>query len=165
MVKRKQPLRLLTLAAIGAGLFALGWGASSLHGQAQMRSRLTSRVVSWDDAKSHTDHWGEMRTYFTGETYGTTNLLVAVAVVKPGEAVHPAHRHSEEEFLALVDGTGEWRLNGKPFAAKKGDILYVQPWDFHGLMNTGTEPLTFLVVRWNNQAVNPPPAPAGDNGR
>ncbi len=111
------------------------------------------------------DKWGEMRTYFTGETYGTTNMFTAVAVVKPGEAVHPAHRHAEEEFLAVSEGTGVWHLNGQELPARKGDVLYVEPWVFHGLVNTGSVPLTFFVVRWNNQGIAPPPAPAGDHGR
>jgi len=155
----------LAIGTIGIALFVLGWGAATLHAQSQMNQRLRSKVVTWDEAKSHTDKWGEMRTYFTGETYGTSNLLTAVAVVKPGESVHPAHRHAEEEFLAIAEGSGMWHLNGKEFPANKGDVLYVQPWDFHGVVNTGSEPLTFFVVRWNNQGVRPPPAPPGDNGR
>lgn len=106
-----------------------------------------------------------MRTYFTGETHGTTNLLTAVAVVKPGESVHPAHRHAEEEFLAIAEGSGVWHLDGKEFPAQKGDVLYIEPWVFHGLVNTGTEPLTFLVVRWNSKGIAPPAAPPGDHGR
>lgn len=124
-----------------------------------------SRVISWDQAKSHVANWGEMRTYFTGNTYGTTNMFTAIAGVKPGESVHPAHRHAEEEFLVLTKGSGTWRLDGKEFPAKEGDVLYIEPWHWHGLVNTSKEPLTFFVVRWNNQGVPPPPAPAGDNGK
>ena len=158
-------LRYFVLFAGSVIVFALGWGAGRLEGQPSPGRRLHSRVVTWDEAKSHVDRWGEMRTYFTGESYGATNVLVAVAVVKPGEAVHPAHRHGEEEFLAVAEGSGVWHLNGKEFPANKGDVLYVEPWNFHGLVNTGSEPLTFFVVRWNNKAISPPPAPAGDNGR
>lgn len=157
--------RSLAFTTAGFVIFIFGWGIGVLHGESPIALRLRSKIVSWDDAKSHVDKWGEMRTYFTGETFGTTNLLTAVAVVKPGESVHPAHRHSEEEFLAIAEGSGVWHLNGKEFPAKKGDVLYVEPWDFHGLVNTGSEPLSFFVVRWNSVGVQPPPAPPGDNGR
>lgn len=146
-------------------LFALGWTASSVHADAHSARQLRSQVVSWKNAVSHVDKWGEMRTYFTGETYGATNLLAAAAVVKPGESVHPAHRHAEEEFLVIGEGSGVWHLDGREFPATKGDVLYVEPWAFHGLINTGSEPLTFFVVRWNSQGIAAPAAPAGDNGR
>ncbi len=164
-MKPRPQTQLAIMLAAGVALFALGWTTSSLHAESQARRRLTSKIMSWDQARSHSDTWGEMRTYFTGESYGATNIFTAVAVVKPGESVHPAHRHGEEEFLVIGEGTGTWRLNGKESPAKRGDVLYAEPWAFHGLVNTGTEPLTFFVVRWSNPLIPPPAAPPGDNGK
>jgi mannose-6-phosphate isomerase-like protein (cupin superfamily) len=118
-----------------------------------------SRIVRWDDAKSHTADWGEMRRYFGGETVATKDALVAVATVLPGKSVHEAHRHAQEEYLVVVEGTGTWWLNGKKQPAKRGDIMYAAPWDYHGLTNTGDSPLIFLVVRYNSKGVEPPPRP------
>ena len=42
---------------------------------------LKSQVVGWDAARSRLADWGEMRTYFTGETSATKHVLTAVAVV------------------------------------------------------------------------------------
>ncbi len=162
---KKRDLRTLGIGAAALVLLALGWAAGAVYGQMHGVPSLRSKVVSWDEASSHLDKWGEMRTYFTGATYGTTNLLTAVAVVKPGESVHPAHRHAEEEFLAIAEGSGVWHLDGREFPAKIGDVLYVEPWVFHGVVNTGGEPLTFIVLRWNNKGIPSPPAPAGDHGR
>ena len=120
---------------------------------------LKSGIVSFDDAKANQADWGEMRRYFTGETLGTKNVLTAVAIVKPGKAVHRAHRHAEEEYLILAEGSGTWSLDGKESPAKRGDILYVEPWVYHGLTNTGTEPLIFVVVRFNSKGVKVPPRP------
>ena len=58
---------------------------------------LKSGIVSFDDAPAHQADWGEMSRYFTGETSGTKDVLTAVAIVKPGKAVHRAHRHAQEE--------------------------------------------------------------------
>jgi mannose-6-phosphate isomerase-like protein (cupin superfamily) len=118
-----------------------------------------SQIVRWDDAKSHTADWGEMRRYFGGETLATKDALVAVARVLPGKSVHEAHRHAQEEYLVVVEGTGTWWLAGKKQPAKRGDILYAAPWDYHGLTNTGDSPLVFLVVRYNSKGVEPPPRP------
>ena len=94
---------------------------------------LKSAIVSFDDAKTNEADWGEMRRYFTGETSGTKNVLTAVAILKPGKAVHRAHRHAEEEYLILAEGSGTWSLDGKESPAKRGDILYAEPWVYHGL--------------------------------
>jgi mannose-6-phosphate isomerase-like protein (cupin superfamily) len=120
---------------------------------------LKSQVMRWDDAPATVADWGQMRRYFTGQTFGTKNVLTAVAVVEPGKSVHRAHRHAEEEYLAVVQGSGTWSLDGKESPANKGDILYVEPWVYHGVTNTGDEPLIFLVVRYNAKGVDPPPKP------
>lgn len=120
---------------------------------------LQSQIVRWDDARSNTGDWGEMRRYFTGETYATKDVLVAAAVVEPGKAVHKAHRHAEEEYLMLVEGSGVWSLDGKECEARRGDVLYAAPWVFHGLTNTGDKPLIFAVVRYNPKGVKVPERP------
>lgn len=120
---------------------------------------LKSEIVSFDDAPAHQADWGEMRRYFTGETAGTKDVLTAVAIVKPGKAVHRAHRHAQEEYLILVEGSGTWSLDGKEFPAKRGDILYTEPWVYHGLTNTSSEQLIFVVVRFNSKGVAVPPRP------
>ena len=115
---------------------------------------LKSQVVRFDDAASRVADWGEFRRYFSGETFGTKNVLTAVAIVEPGKAVHSAHRHAEEEYLILADGSGTWYLDGKEFPAQQGDILYAEPWVYHGLTNTGDERLIFVVVRFNSKGVD-----------
>lgn len=120
---------------------------------------MKSRIVGWEEARSRVADWGEMRFYFTGETSATKDVLVAAAVVEPGKAVHRAHRHPHEEYLILVQGSGTWSLDGKESPATKGDVLYVEPWVYHGLVNTGDEPLIFAVFRYNGQGVAVPPRP------
>ena len=142
-----------------AGLAAFAAVAYSVRAADPKPGDLKSQVVAWDDARSHVANWGEMRRYFTGKTHATQNVLVAVAVVKPGETVHKAHRHAEEEYLAVVEGSGTWSLKDKEFPAKRGDILYVEPWVYHGVTNTGEKPLIFLVIRYNGKGVPIPPQP------
>lgn len=125
----------------------------------QPATPLKTGVVRFDDVAADQGGWGEMRRYFTGETAGTQDVLTAVAVVQPGKAVHRAHRHAEEEFLILVEGSGTWSVDGKESPAKRGDILYTEPWVYHGLTNTGTVPLVFVVVRFNSKGVPIPPRP------
>jgi mannose-6-phosphate isomerase-like protein (cupin superfamily) len=115
-----------------------------------------SAVVSRDKATEEINEWGNFYTYYTGETYGTKDLLTGVAVIKPGMEIHPPHTHAEEEFLMIIEGEGKWHLNGKEFPAKEGDILYAEPWDIHGISNTGEKPLKFVIWKWNNKGVEVP---------
>jgi len=74
-------------------------------------------------------------------------MFTALTDVLPGKSVHPAHRHGEEEYLVITRGTGIWSLNGVEKDAKSGDLIYADPWGFHGLVNTGSDTLTFFVIK------------------
>lgn len=161
------PVSCLLLAAAGFGAALALLGPSGAAGPAPAGAPapkpFASQIVRWDDARSHTADWGEMRRYFTGETGATKDVLVAVAVVEPGKAVHRAHRHAEEEYLLLVEGSGKWSLDGREIEARRGDVLYAEPWVYHGLTNTGSEKLIFAVVRYNPKGVKVPDRP--DDGK
>ena len=152
------------LAAIMVGAW-LAYPAAYSNSEPPAPVLIRSGVMTWAEASSQVARWGEMRTYFRGESYGTTNAFTAVAVIKPGESVHPAHRHAEEEFLVIAEGAGRWHLDGKEFPAAKGDVLYAAPWVMHGLVNTGKVPLTFFVAKWNSKGVKIPAAPPGPHGQ
>ena len=145
----------LCTASFGLGLF-LAYRTDA--GDAEPKV-LKSQVIGWDAASLNQADWGQMRIYFRGETQGTKDVLTAVAVVEPGKAVHREHRHAQEEYLILVAGSGTWSLAGKQFPASRGDILYAEPWVYHGLTNTGSEPLIFVVVRYNPKGVKVPLRP------
>lgn len=95
-------------------------------------------------------------TYFAGQTIGTKDTLTGVAVIEPGHEIHPPHKHAEEEFLMVIEGSGEWTVNGEVFPAKKGDILYAAPWDLHGVFNSGKTPLKFVVMKWSSKGIAVP---------
>jgi mannose-6-phosphate isomerase-like protein (cupin superfamily) len=162
----KRVFRLLACPALIATVALGAWTAlPAWSGEGTAPGQIGSGVVTWAQASSRVSDWGEMRTYFRGETRGTTSAFAAVAVVKPGEAVHPAHRHAEEEYMVITEGSGRWHLDGKEFPAARGDVLHVSPWVMHGLVNTGDVPLTFFVVKWSSRGIAIPPAPPGPHGQ
>jgi len=148
----KRMYGLLLLAAVA---FPIASAVAAEPGPGELKSG----VIRFDETKVHTGDWGSMHRYFAGKTFATEGAFVAVAVIEPGKAVHKEHRHAEEEYLAVVEGSGVWALDGKEFPAKRGDILYVEPWVYHGLTNTGDKPLVFLVSKYNGQGVTPRPQP------
>ena len=125
----RKLLSSLALCTIGLAVgLLIGYPTDAADSEPKL---LESRVVTWNDAKPHEADWGQMRFYFRGQTRSTKDVLTAVAVVEPGKAVHRAHRHAQEEYLAVVSGSGTWSLDGKEFPAVLGDILYVEPWVYH----------------------------------
>ena len=137
---------------LAAGGLVAAFSAGALY-DGRAAEPLRSAIVSQDAAKREDFEWGTLYTYYAGETYGTKDVLAAVAVIKPGKEIHPPHEHAEEEVLMVTEGNGSWTLEGRTMPAKAGDIQYAAPWDSHGVTNTGTTPLTFVVWKWNNKGV------------
>jgi len=128
---------------------------------------MTTQIFRRAEAKAIIKEWGEMDIYTSGqnETFGTERMFTALTDVLPGKSVHPAHRHVEEEFLVITRGHGIWSVNGEKIEAKSGDLMYANPWDFHGLVNTGADTLTFFVIKWKNKGIDIPKEPEGNHGQ
>ncbi len=155
---RRQMARWVVV--FGAG-FAAAWAVLPQPGTAADAppKAIKSKVISLKDTPENKGGWGVMRPYFTGQTLGTDRVFAAAGTIGPGKAVHGAHRHVEEEYLLITEGSGSWHLDGKNFPAKAGDLLYVEPWVWHGIRNTGDKPLSFVVVKYNAKGVKLPPRP------
>jgi mannose-6-phosphate isomerase-like protein (cupin superfamily)/endonuclease YncB( thermonuclease family) len=121
---------------------------------------LASGLVHSEEAVPTRGNWGGWLRYFRGDTHGAIDMVVLSVTLVPGAAPHPPHRHAEEEFMILTEGSGTWHLDGKDLPARKGDVLYAAPWAMHGIRNTGDAPLTYSMFKWSGKGVDAPPAPA-----
>jgi mannose-6-phosphate isomerase-like protein (cupin superfamily) len=103
-------------------LLAALFGTASLTAGAACAEApgLATGVVDTATARSETFAWGELITYFAGESYAATDSLTAVAIIKPGMEIHPPHVHSEEEYLMVLAGEGTWSIQGREFPATAG---------------------------------------------
>ncbi|WP_440875691.1 cupin domain-containing protein [Thalassotalea sp. PLHSN55] len=114
---------------------------------------IQTKVVPAKEA--HVTHYqgSHFLTYFIGETLGTKNAIAGVATIEPNNEIHPAHRHNEEEYLMILEGSGLWTINDETFAANAGDILYAAPGDLHGLFNNGTKTMKFVVFKYQAKPI------------
>lgn len=126
---------------------------------AEEQAKIKTAVVEAKAAKAEDFEWGKLMTYYSGESYAAVDTFTGVAIINPGMEIHPPHVHSEEEYLMVLEGEGTWTVKGKDFPAKAGDMLYAAPWDEHGLKNTGSTALSFVVVKWNSKPVSPKEKP------
>jgi mannose-6-phosphate isomerase-like protein (cupin superfamily) len=123
---------------------------------------IETQIFTEDTATNEQHDWGNIVIYTpeaTTTTFGTKNMLTAMAEIKPGQEIHPPHQHTAEEFVYLIQGSGTWSINGELVPAKAGDVMYASPWDWHGLTNTSATPLRFFVVKWDNKGIRLPVKP------
>jgi mannose-6-phosphate isomerase-like protein (cupin superfamily) len=86
--------------------------------------------------------------HYNGPTDQLSGVSAGMAVLDPGARPHPPHRHPEEEFLIVADGTGEIECDGKTTQVGLGAIMYCAGNVLHGVTNTGKVPLTFYWSKW-----------------
>ena len=132
----------------------VGWNANSIY-----HKDIESTIIPRETAEHLVEDWGNLIVYTPENgttTFGTKNTLTAVAEIKPGQQIHPPHQHTAEEFVYILEGNGIWSLKGKETPAKAGDMMYAQPWDWHGLTNTGSTTLKFFVMKWESKGVKTP---------
>ena len=89
-----------------------------------------------------------MFVHYNGPTDQLSGMCTGMAVLDPGASPHPPHRHPEEEFLIIADGTGEIECDGKITQVGPGAIMYCAGNVLHGITNTGKVPLTFYWSKW-----------------
>jgi quercetin dioxygenase-like cupin family protein len=141
----KRVMKIVAVVSVVAGAYLVG----RAQGSAPLKSGVTPEAKS---VLAQSGDWGTFRSQFAGPTAATADVLSGYVDLKPGQEPHPPHTHVDEEFLYLVEGSGEWYLNGKTIPATKGDVLYTAPNDVHGIKNTSTDkPLRFFVAKWRTK--------------
>lgn len=91
--------------------------------------------------------------HYNGPTDQLSGMCTGMAVLDPGASPHPPHRHPEEEFLIVADGTGEIECDGKTTQVGPGAVMYCAGNVLHGIVNTGPVPLTFYWSKWMAKGV------------
>lgn len=74
-----------------------------------------------------------------------------MSVVRPGLSTHAPHSHPEDEFFFILDGKGEFYLNGETVIIEKNTSLYCPPNSEHAIRNIGDSELKYLVIRKYDQ--------------
>lgn len=70
-----------------------------------------------------------------------------MSVVAPNSATHPPHKHVEDEFFFVLEGTAEFFLDGKTKVAGPNTSFYCPSNVMHGIRNAGDGELKYLVIK------------------
>ena len=85
-------------------------------------------------------YWFADKDFLDGRT-------LKMSVVKPHEATHKPHRHTEDEFFFVLEGTAEFYLNGKTTEGSQYTSFYCPSNSEHGIKNVGDTELKYLVIK------------------
>ena len=111
-------------------------------------AKLPDATLSAASAKVTKEPFGELRIYFDGATEQLKAMTAGSLRLNPGMTPHPPHRHPEEEFLLVTEGTGEISIGGQVTIAGPGAMMYCAAGRLHGIVNTGKTPLLFYFYKW-----------------
>ena len=85
-------------------------------------------------------YWFVDKNYLDGRT-------IKLSVVAPNSATHPPHKHNEDEFFFILEGTAEFYLNGETKKAGPMTSFYFPSSSEHGIRNIGDTELKYLVIK------------------
>lgn len=86
------------------------------------------------------------KAFYTRRELESATEAVEWATLPPG-GVSGEHRHTRtEEIYLILDGTGEFFLNGTPHQVGPGTLALTSPGNTHGLRNTGATTLNWWVI-------------------
>lgn len=108
---------------------------------------LRSQVFDWENLEVIPNAKGARRDILDSTTVTAKNLECHVTTLNPGETPHAPHRHADEEFIVVKDGTIEAFINGVTKNGGPGSVFFFASNDDHGLRNVGTTPATYYVFR------------------
>lgn len=111
-------------------------------------AKLPDATYTPKDAKLTKEPFGDLLIYFDGPTDQLKSMTAGSLRLKAGATPHPPHRHPEEEFLLVTEGTGEISIEGKITKVAPGSMMYCAANRLHGIVNTGKTPLLFYFYKW-----------------
>jgi mannose-6-phosphate isomerase-like protein (cupin superfamily) len=84
--------------------------------------------------------------WFVGKDF-LDGRTIKMSVVRPHEATHAPHRHDEDEFFFVLEGTAELTLEGERRTVGPLTSFYCPPSSLHGIRNAGETDLKYLVIK------------------
>ena len=104
-------------------------------------------IVYGQDVDTLHFDWGNVKLLSCPGTAGGETMTFGMVVLEPGKG-HSRHNHPDaDEILFIISGEGEQMLDDKPAVPiRPGASIYVPRGVFHSTLNTGWEPLRFVVV-------------------
>lgn len=114
----------------------------------EQRAPLGSRTWTWESLEFRPGPLGGRREVNNRPTATLRVFESHVTTLNPGLRSHAPHRHGQEEFIIIKEGTLEASINGRTQRAGPGSIFFFAAHDAHNSTNVGETPATYLVFNF-----------------
>jgi mannose-6-phosphate isomerase-like protein (cupin superfamily) len=85
-------------------------------------------------------YWFADKEFIDGQT-------LKMSVVAPFKSTHSPHKHIEDEFFFVLEGTANFYLDGNSITIGPNTSLYCPSMQMHGISNAGDTQLKYLVIK------------------
>jgi len=131
-----------------AAACAASFGSPSAAAQPAPAAPLASRVFLWDDLTAQPTKTGSRRDVVNAPTPTLQKFHCHISTLKPGQTTGAPHRHPQEEFVILKEGTLEVNINGKLQTVGAGSMVFYAANELENMRNVGQVPATYYVVQF-----------------
>lgn len=84
--------------------------------------------------------------FFVDASLAPERISVHLSQIEPGTSSHPPHTHGGVEAFYVLEGSGTIEVEGETLAIQANQAVAVDPTRLHGLSNTGSVPMKYLVI-------------------
>ncbi|MGQ7944711.1 cupin domain-containing protein [Flavobacterium sp. WC2509] len=84
--------------------------------------------------------------WFIDKDFANGNTI-KMSIVNPHQSTHPPHKHIQEEFFFILEGTATFYLDGKTITGGANTSFYCPSNIEHGISNAGDTELKYLVMQ------------------
>ena len=84
--------------------------------------------------------------YLIDESFDGEPLHLHISEVEPGQSSHPPHTHGGYEAFYMMAGEATLLLGDERITLRAGEAAVIDPQIPHGLYNSGSEPMRYIVV-------------------
>ena len=152
---RIPPSRLLCAVVVLSFAATLPLGAQT---PVAAPAKFGSTVFKWENFTPKPNAIGVRRDVVDLPTATIARFECHITTLNPGMASHPPHRHPQEEFIIIKEGTLDVIINGKAQRAGPGSLLFYASNDLHNVQNVGDKPATYFVFNLTTAATKSAPA-------
>lgn len=117
---------------------------------ADQRPAIGSKAWVWDSLVFRPTAIGGRREVNNSPSATLRVFEAHVTTLNPGRVSHAPHRHAQEEFILVKEGTLEAHINGRTQRAGPGSLFFFAAHDAHNSTNVGDTPATYLVFNFQS---------------
>lgn len=132
--------------SISATYFVLQWRIKNT--QDPLDASASSEMINWTDVEFKVSAKGGRRNIIRQPTAMLAEFEMHTTTLDEGMKSHDPHTHVEEEIILVRYGQVEEMIDGSPYPAGPGSVIFLGSNVPHGIRNIGDGPCEYYAFKW-----------------